>query len=356
MPPLAAWLGGVPLGEYLRFPLIERSWDPLPFQPRSYWIALSLASALMLIPAWLGLKHPPPADLPELPQLKGRLPRWVWTGLVCLLSGFALGKTGLAHVGVILAGVGLLLLINADSLRRSGHCLMTERPVFFLSLFPAGVVTGWLMHYLNLFLQNWTYPGYSDFGLFLIAAILTLKYALLLPLLLSLRQWLASHPFLLRRLTHGQPIPGSGSAEQGWILLGLGAAGLAGVGIWPDRIYPLSWFAPLSLALGLSLIAGKPGLFAGVRHGDWSRIVLTGLAALLLGAWDLAWETLFGPSRSFALSMLQGPSVLGLPLPAFTQFAIHGLIGLWVADQIMAPWRTRPKKRFADFPVKISIG
>ena len=65
--------------------------------------------------------------------------------------------------------------------------------------------------------------------------------------------------------------------------------------------------------------------------------------------------TAFGPLHSLSLPLLQGASLLGLPLPAYAALPLLGLTGLWVGDQLNAPWRRRRQPRYPEFPVKISL-
>lgn len=355
LPALGVWLGGHPLGEYLRFPLVQPAWDPLPFAARVYWTYLGLTAIGVLLIGWFSWSTTGQGSTVPPTKAGHSIPLWGWLGLAGLNLGVFLGILGHPFPGQLLFSYSLLLLVNADTLRRTGHCLMTERPGYFLALFGGGLLAGWLMHYLNLFLQSWHYPGLEHLDSAPAALLLLLAYLPLLPLLLSLRQWLASFPSLLRPLMHGSSLPASQAPDQGWLLLGVGVMALAGAGLWPDQIYPLTWLAPLLIALGITLLSGQATLFSGLRHGDWSRPLLTALAALLLGVIDRAWNSLFEPLWQPSLSQLQGPALLGLPLPAFAQYLVFGLIGLWVADQLIKPWQARPRKRFPAFPVRIAI-
>jgi hypothetical protein len=354
LPSLGAWLAGYPLSAFFQFPLISRGWDPLPFDPRAY--AVACAGALIMLLAFAGLAlsgrqrtQPTPASPPSA------YPRWIGLGLASLALGVFVAALRQPLASAPWLWLGLILLINGSTWRRTGQCLLTRRPGYLLSLFPAGMLTGWLIHYLNLFLRSWYYPGLDQTPGWQIAFVHSLEFGLLLPLLISLRHWLAGHPRLLHRLLHGRPFYGGQGVDRGWLLLALGAIGLAGAGIWPDRLVSLSWMAPLLVAIGLSLTLGRPTPFAGLRHGDWSRPVLGAVAALLIGLLDLAWDQAWGPVRRFSVSLLQGPDLLGLPIPALAQFVVWGLLGLWVADQLVTPWRRRPLQRFPKFPVRVVL-
>jgi hypothetical protein len=355
LPPAGAWAAGVPLGDYLSFPLVRRAWDPLPYRAWVYWASLAGLAGLAGILARMTAGRPA-APAPAAPSPAGParpFPTWGWIGVACLPAALALGLAGGGAAAYPLFLAGLTAALNADLLRRTGSALPTTRPAYFAALFPGGLLLGWLIHYLNLFAQSWTYPALAGHGAAYTVLVHSPAYALLLPLLLTVRQWVGSHPPLLRRLTHGRPLSAPAVRHGAWLLVAFGALGLAGAGVWPDHAYPLTWLSPLLLALGLQRLAGRATPLDGVGRGDWSRVASTALAAIAIGLLDLLWGALFGGERAYALSVLQGPALLGLPLPAFAQLPVLGLTALWLADQINTPWRSRKRP---PFPVRISIG
>lgn len=352
LPPLGAWLAGQPLGQHLQVPLSARPFDPLPFSVPVFWASAALAAGLILCVLWLAsprrASRPAPSPATPAPSVT-RLPAWGWAGWL----GIGLAAA-LPELGLVLPLLGLILLVNGHSQRRTGSSLLTRRPGFVAVMLPAGMLLGWLYHWLNLHLQLWHYP---DAGAPLPFVLLrSLEYALLLPAVLSLRQWLARSPSLLGITNRGRPIgEGAAATGLGWALLGLAGIGLAGATVWPDWIYPLTWTAPLLLAIGLGIIAGRPSAFAGVRDGDWSRVLLPAGAALLLGVTLQLWGSLFGTPWTLTLPLLDGARVLGLPAIAYLGFLPLGLLAIWLADQLARPWRRRPLQRFPKFPVKVVI-
>lgn len=352
LPPFGAWMAGQPLDQLLRLPLRAQAFDPLPFSPPVFWASASIAAALLLTVYWLARpRRPlPPSPTPDTSaKLGAGLPAWGWSGAL----GIAVAAF-LPTVGLALLLVGLTLLANGLTRQRTGSCLLTRRPGFLAAMLPAGALLGWLYHWLNLFLQLWHYPDAASALPF--ALTRTLEYALLLPAVLSLRQWLASFPRLLGATQRGMTIDGTiDVVAPGWVLVALAALGLVGAGVWPDWIYPLTWTAPLLLALGLAMIRGRPTPFAGIWEGDWSRVLLPSGAALLLGAVVQLWGALVGAHWALTLPLLDGARVLGLPALAYLGLLPLGLLAIWLADQLARPWRNRPLKRFPDFPIKVVI-
>lgn len=279
----------------------------------------------------------------------------VWGGLL-LGAALALALAGLAGLSQPALVLGLTLVLAGQTERRTGTSLVSKRPGYFLLLFPLSALIGWLFHWLNLFLQLWVYPGAGSESAIPFVLARTLDYGTLLPALLILRQWLASWRALLDGWSRARPLGREdGAGGLAWPWLALAGMGLGGVAVWPDWIWPLAWCAPLLLALGLQGTGGGPGLVAGIRRGDWSRLLITALAALLLGLLIQGWNSLMGPVWIFQLPLIGALPLLGLPLPAYAGLLPLGLLGLWVADQLAHPWRGRPLGRFRPFPVRLSI-
>jgi hypothetical protein len=352
LPPLGALVAGQPLDQFLHLPLVARGWDTLPPNPTITWTGLTLGAALVALTLWLARARRPAA--PSAKPGRGRAwPSWTWLGPSLLIAALAIGNLAGGRLSWPLVLLGLTLVLNADSLRRSRVCLPVQNPRYFLALYPAGALLGWTIHWLNLYLQLWHYPeapGPTPFAL-----LATLDYALLLPALVSLRQWLGTLPGLDGWGRRAEPLQIGDTKASAWPLIALAGLGLIGAGVWPDAIYPLAWVSPLLLALGLQSLGGGASLFAGLDQGDWGRLLLTALAALLLGLAAQAWNRWAGPVWVFDLSLIGGPAPLGLPLPGWLGLIPLGLLGLWVADQVARPWHGQPRKRFPDFPVKIVL-
>jgi hypothetical protein len=352
LPPIGALVASQPLGQFLYLPLEARGWDALPPDPAFTWTGLTLGAVLVALILWLARPHTAAPDRPQTGG-NGPWPAWAWGAPGLVIAAFAVSDLWGARLGAPLALLGLTLALNAHSLRRAGVCLLGQSPRYFLALFPAGALLGWVIHWLNLYLQLWHYPNAPAPLPF--ALLATLNYAVLLPLMLSLRQWLGTLPALVDWGRHAVPLSLGGGRKAGWPLIALAGLGLIGAGVWPDRIYPLTWVSPLLLAQGLQGLGGGVGLWAGLDRGDWRRPFLTALAALLLGLGAQAWNQWAGPFWVFDLPLIGGPSPLGLPLIGWLGLIPLGLLGLWVADQVASPWRGKPRKRFPDFPIKIMV-
>jgi hypothetical protein len=356
LPLAGALLGGVPLSELLHLPLREHAWDPLAPSPLFTWVLDSLV--LLLLAAVIFSAWPRRARAPRLPKPPARrLPRFVWFGVLAALLAVMTADAAAVNATVGLALLALVIVANADTERRTGSCLLSQRPGYFASLFAASLAAGWLFHWLNLFLGLWRYPPAAEAVPFVLGK--SLAYAVLLPALLGLRQWLASFPALLGAVMRADLRDDKVAAPQeGWLLAAVALLGLAGAALWPDWIYPLTLSAPLILAVAAQQIRRRPTPFAGIADGDWSRVLLPAVAAVLVALLVQGLNWLLGPAWVIELPLLGGPALFGVPLPGWAWIALLGPFGVWLADQLTAPWQQRPQRPQprTRFPVRVELG
>ncbi|MCF7984221.1 MAG: hypothetical protein K9L70_07440 [Thiohalocapsa sp.] len=354
LPLLGAVAGGQPLSELLRLPMTARAWDPAP-PNAAITLAASLAAALTVLAVlWLARPRHRAGRAVET-RTPAPLPRYVWFALFALIAALIAVDGDAVNAACALITLAVALLANADTQRRTGNSLIRQRPGYFFSLFAASLAVGWMFYWLNLFLQLWTYPPAVEAVPFVLGK--SFHYAVLLPALLSLRQWLASFEPVLRWTRAAAPMGGEPAPQEGWMLIGFAALALAAAPLWPDWLYPVALLAPLLLALGLQQVRARPTLLSGLAAGDWSRVLLPAAAALMLGVFAQACNWLLGPAWRFELPLIGGPELFGLPLAAYTWLFPLGLLGVWVGDQLTDPWKNRPQQPTyrPRFPVKISV-
>lgn len=355
LPLAGALLSDAPVGDLLSFPLTERAWDPAPADEQITALAngatlLLLASLLWLI--WprrmgggIGAMVPAHDGAGHLGRQRHRWPRYGWLAILFLLTALIALDGAASNAAIGLVTLGLTLLVNADTERRSGQSLISQRRGYFLALFPLSLTAGWLyLYWPNLFLGLWTYPPANEPIPFALGK--SLDYATLLPALMSLRQWLASFQWLLRLSSAGRPLASADRAigtEEGWLLIAAACLALAAGPIWPDTLFPFFVAAPAILTLGVQIARQRSTSLAGIGAGDWSRPILSGLAALLIMAIGQSLNLLLGGAWVYQLPLLAGPMVLGLPAVAWSVAIPLALLGLWLADQLSEPFRQQPQ-------------
>ena len=133
-----------------------------------------------------------------------QFPWWGWCGLftgsmfwILAWTRFSWFTTFQPHTFAPLWG-SYILVINALRYRKIGHCMMLDRPRFFLLLFPISAVFWWFFEYLNRFVQNWQYtdihyPPWQYFGL------ASLSFSTVLPAVLGTREWILSAAWISQK-------------------------------------------------------------------------------------------------------------------------------------------------------------
>lgn len=234
------------------------------------------------------------------------------------------------------------ILLDTLTFHRTKHSLLRSQRNYLLWCSVAGAVTGTMLAYLNLFAEAWFTAG-SEAQALLIAA---LSGAVLLPVILITRLWLAGLPGLVRLSTRIFALPALPPATAAWILLLVALAGLSGGAIWVDRLSWLFWLSPLLLLAALQLLWHESTIFSGLPQGDWSRILLGAASGILAGGIALAVYRF--SNGSVYLTANTWHLVAGL--------ALFGLLCLQVGDAVAEHWRGKPRGEvFRKKPFPISV-
>lgn len=341
LPPAGVLLGGGSLAPYLEFPPRSRFIAHAPFS----WSAFILISVFVLICIW-----PPIKSLAQRPTAGARqatsrrsLPWWGWGGLVLVAAAWFLAWTRFPwftalqpHTFPMLWGA-FILVVNGDTLRRSGTCLMTAHPLGFLSLFPASAGFWWVFEYLNRFVQNWYYTGadYPPMTYFLLA---TLSFATVLPAVLSVRQWLLSFPWL-GGILRGKRLPArytSPMAARG--ALAVSGMGLVLAGGAPNFGFPFLWLSPPAIVLAAQMLSGSCPLIDSARRGEWATVVAAALAGLFCGLfWEL-WNFHSLARWSYSVPFVDRFRLFEMPLLGYAGYLPFGLECILIGDMILG-WR-----------------
>lgn len=350
LPLLGLWLTGRPVAEHFEFPPLTRYVPHAPFSwPVFVILALFIAAVVLPFVAVflraLGRRRTPAAT--PAPDRAHPFPRWFIPAALLLLVSwlFAWTRFGwfapLQRYTFIPLWLGYILVVNALTVRRTGRCLAGTRPRFFLLLFPASMLFWWFFEYLNRFVQNWYYLGAEGMGPGQYTLVASLSFGTVLPAVLSTAELLASFPALVRPFATsaepaGFPAGNARTRAAGGLLTGGAAAGLAGVGVWPDLLFPLLWLAPLLLLTGWQLLTGRATVFDGLARGDWSRVVNLALAALVCGFFWEMWNYWSLARWIYAVPYVHRFQLFEMPLLGYSGYLPFGCecgaAALWLEE------------------------
>jgi hypothetical protein len=240
-----------------------------------------------------------------------------------------------------------LLLINHTVKRLTGNGPLDTQRNYFIGIGIASIVLCWLLCYLNIFVASWTVQ--QDNGLFMQILLYTPIFALLAPAVLVTRALFASFPGLLKSMTCRLTFSPAGGETLARMLLAVALLGLAGGAAWPVKLYGLLWASPLLLLVAMQLLWHESTIFAGIKSGDWGRVICTVLSGIAVC--NLA---VISYQSNAALSIN-----LATPLYAQAGFALFGLTCLQLGDVIAENWRGKSRAAMYSgkkkFPIPVVV-
>ncbi|HYE36606.1 hypothetical protein [Methylocaldum sp.] len=229
--------------------------------------------------------------------------------------------------------IGYILTVNALCYRRSGRCLLLDRPGFLLVLFPLSALFWWSFEYLNGFVGNWRYLGISEPSPWAYAVNSTLAFSTVLPAIASTVEFLETFPRLYQGLDcFHRPWP---SARQvlGGIGFVAGVLGLALIGMFPGQLYPVIWLAPIFIISGLQTrIWNRSLLSTALATGDWRKPWLYALAGLVCGFYWELWNYLSLAHWEYQIAYVGRFKLFEMPILGYSGYLPFGILCAAFAD------------------------
>jgi len=103
------------------------------------------------------------------------------------------------------------------------------------------------------------------------------------------------------------------------------ATGLAGLGLWPDLLFPLLWVSPLLLLTALQALRGRPTIFDPIAAGRWRRLYLLAAAALICGFFWEMWNYGSLAKWVYAVPFVHRFLLFEMPLLGYAGYLPFGL-------------------------------
>ena len=299
-------------------------------------LALAVLIVISLFPfAWRWWQAPSAAA-----TAARAFPWWGWTGAALLATSWVIAWTRLPALAEVQRytftplWLGYILIVNALSYRRSGNCLLLDRPRYFAALFPLSAVFWWYFEYLNRFVRNWYYEGVDILSPSQYVIEASVPFATVLPAVLSTAQWLDTFPRANRAFGDWRRVPWASAPCLAWIGFLLGCAGLVAIGRWPLFAYPMVWVAPFLVLCALQGLPGRRPVCEALARGDWRPVVLPATAALICGFfWEL-WNHMSLARWVYNVPYVTGLRVFEMPLLGYAGYLPFGLACAAIADLI----------------------
>jgi hypothetical protein len=329
LPLLGVWVAGLPLAPYLEFPPRTRQVQHAAFS----WPAAGLIAALVALTvmpvAVRGIRAYRRRPAVETFQ-RHPFPWWGWVGVLAGTAAWVLAWTRWPWFASFQpytfspVWAAYIVVVNALCCRRTGRSMLTDRPLFFLGLFPASAAFWWAFEYLNRFVLNWYYAG-PELGPWAYFGAATLPFATVLPAVLSTRDLVRSLAWVRRAFGCVPPIAWAAHPLLPSAALAAATAGLAGIGVWPDLLFPLLWVAPLLIIVALRRIRGAPHPLQGFCTGDWTQAVSVVLAALACGGlWEM-WNYFSLAQWKYSIPFVQRFEIFEMPALGYAGYLPFGL-------------------------------
>lgn len=224
-------------------------------------------------------------------NVKGKFPFWFWPGvflnIFCWLVMWNILPLTIIQpyvftpmwCGFILALDGLVYK------RNNGKSILSHHPLSMLVLFIVSII-GWILfEYLDYFaVENWYYPNKDIFSYTMYVIAHLLSMATVWPAIFEWYALLNTFGKLKSIYSNGPKIDFTPYAK---IFFFFGAASLLGLGYFPFLFFFALWIGPLFMMIGLSLWVGMWNPLTSISKGNWSPLLLMGLAAIFNG---LFWE------------------------------------------------------------------
>jgi hypothetical protein len=340
LPLFGVWLGGDPVGRYLEFPprtsyVAHEPFSWPVFTGLSVLVCLTVGPFLLRVlvsnhrPSAIGareggrsIEHP----LPLSP-----FPWWGWMGTVWTVLWWMLAWTRVPwmaswqdHTFTPL-WLGFIVVVNAWTCSRTGRCMMLHRPLYFLSLFPVSAAFWWFFEYLNRFVQNWYYVDVAELSAAAYVLRATLPFSTVLPAVLGAAELLRSFPCMSAGLAAFAPVRSVNGKPFGWSLLVAACAGLCGVGLWPNYLFPIVWLGPLMLIVSVQTLAGQRTVLTPIELGDWRGIWVPAIAALVCGWWWELWNWKSLAHWQYALPFVHRFQIFEMPVLGYAGYLPFGL-------------------------------
>ena len=341
LPLLGGWLTDGAVHKYLTFPPRTHPHQPEPF----FWIVfLGLTAFVFVIVTPFILKVFKSSEEVPLLNKRSRFPIWGWAGLILLVAAWVVAWNRFPVLAALQKHtfspiwLGYILVINALTFQRSGHCLLIDRAKYFLWLFPLSAGFWWSFEYLNRFVENWYYIGVDEFGAWEYFWYATLPFSTVIPAVLSTAQWLHTFPRLGLGLANAWRGSETTTSWMPIVFFVLGILGLIGISIWPTFLFPLVWIIPALLLIALQAFAGgDPLLISALKTGDWQRIWLLALAGLACGFfWEL-WNIKSLAHWVYAVPYVQRFEIFAMPVIGYAGYIPFGITCGAIVDCVVNP-------------------
>lgn len=329
LPLFGAWAGGLPVSRFLEFPPLTRHVQHPGFSLPLFLglLIVTCAAVLPFVLRCILVSGRPSGPRPDAQ----RFPAWGWAGVVFLAASWILAWTRFPWFAAFQRFTftplwfGYVIVVNALSKRRTGHCMLTDRPWYTFRLFVVSAAFWWFFEYLNRFVQNWYYVEIGQLTPLEYLVFATLPFSTVLPAVLGTYEFLDSFPRLTSGLTGFLPLRLSRPRLAGILTLIAFCLGLACLSLLPEYLFPMLWVSPLFIIIGLRAATGRQTILSRLSNGDWRELCLLALSALVCGFFWEMWNFQSLARWEYSVPFVHAFKVFEMPILGYAGYLPFGL-------------------------------
>jgi len=110
-----------------------------------------------------------------------------------------------------------------------------------------------------------------------------------------------------------------------WLLLVGSAAGLTGIGVYPNLLFSLVWLSPGLIMLSLQVLRGERHVLTDIVDGDWSTALSSALAALFCGWFWEMWNYCSLAQWQYSIPYVNRFHIFEMPVLGYAGYLPFGL-------------------------------
>ncbi|NCD33512.1 MAG: hypothetical protein EOL87_08875 [Spartobacteria bacterium] len=268
-----------------------------------------------------------------LPPLRRRLPVFGWCGISLILLTFLViilpfhwldHPKKYARFSMIF---GLYLFIDAENFLHHCESIIRSTPRLQWLLFPISSLIWWYTEFLNRITGYWYLNGINDYSGTQYIIQMTLDFAPVLPLFLTIRNALVYNRKF--HIAFGCGLPFKPDMEIfSFLSTCVGILGMFLIGLFSDYFFFCVYLAPLSVLFGILILCDIRIILDPLQHGNYVPLMATLLAGLLLGVLLEFTNSLVWPQLVHHIPYINMGKLFGMPVAAYSGYIIFGAL-LW---------------------------
>jgi len=165
----------------------------------------------------------------------------------------------------------------------------------------------------------------SDLGPFQYALFASLSFSTVLPAVASTAEWLGTFPRLEQAFARWRPLRVRHPRVVAAVILGITTLSLVGIGVFPERLYPLVWISPALVIVSRQAFGDRPTVFASLTRGDWRDLVSHSTAALVSGFFWEMWNSGSLAHWEYSVPYVDRFRIFEMPLLGYAGYLPFGI-------------------------------